>query len=73
MNLAVPHVDMVSDAQLPRERWPIGKVTRLIPSEDGRIMYIRPVAKQIPLPLIADSETTQSGKDKCYYQICYHI
>lgn len=72
-NLAVSDIVMVIDPQLPRGLWPIGKINRLIPSEDGRIrtvevsikgkLYIRPVAKLIPLPPIADPETTQSGKD----------
>lgn len=72
-NLTVSDVVMVMEPQLPRGLWTIGKVTRLFPSEDGRIRtvkvningkpYIRPVARLIPLPPVADPEPTQSGKD----------
>lgn len=51
---------MIADSQLPRAQWPVGKVTRVLPSDDGAIRaaemdiksntYIRPVAKLIVLP-----------------------
>ncbi len=52
---------LVIDSQLPRASWPIGRVVRLLPSQDGRIRvaevinertYVGPVAKLIPLPQI---------------------
>lgn len=53
---------LVIDSQLPRASWPIGRVVRLLPSQDGRVrvaeivingkMYVRPVAKFIQLPEI---------------------
>ncbi|KAL0973497.1 hypothetical protein UPYG_G00204780 [Umbra pygmaea] len=63
-DIAVGQVVMVIDSQLPRAMWPIGKVTRVIPSSDGRIRvaevnikgnsYTRPVAKLIELPKMPD-------------------
>lgn len=60
LDLTTDQVVMVIDPQLPRARWPIGQVTKVIPSDDGRIRaaevdikgttYIRPVVKLIPLP-----------------------
>ena len=59
-DLTADQVVMVIDPQLPRARWPIGRVTKVIPSDDGRIRaaevnikgttYTRPVAKLILLP-----------------------
>lgn len=59
-NLAVDQVVLIADSQLPRAQWPVGKVTRVLPSDDGAIRaaevdikgntYIRPVAKLIVLP-----------------------
>ncbi len=61
-NLNDSAVVLVIDSQLPRASWPIGRVVRLLPSQDGRIRvaevainertYVRPVAKLIPLPQI---------------------
>lgn len=63
-DLAVGQVVMVVDPQLPRALWPIGRVTRVIPSNDGKIRaaevdikgntYTRPVAKLIELPKMPD-------------------
>lgn len=51
---------MVVDSQLSHALWPVGKVTGVVPSSDGRVRvaevtikghtYLRPVAKLIPLP-----------------------
>lgn len=71
-NLTVGEVVMVVDPQLPRALWPIGKVTRTIPSSDGTIrvaevelggrIYSRPVAKLIGLPeMPADSVQVSSA------------
>ncbi|KAL0147788.1 hypothetical protein M9458_056904 [Cirrhinus mrigala] len=59
-NLAVDQVVLIADSQLPRAQWPVGKVTRVLPSDDGAIRaaevdikgnrYTRPVAKLIVLP-----------------------
>ncbi|XP_052456318.1 uncharacterized protein LOC128016040 [Carassius gibelio] len=59
-NLAVDQVVLIADSQLPRAQWPVGKITRVLPSDDGAIRaaevdikgntYIRPVAKLIVLP-----------------------
>lgn len=61
-NLNDSAVVLVIDFQLPRASWPIGRVVRLLPSQDGRVRvaeidingktYVRPVAKLIPLPEI---------------------
>ncbi|KAL2096877.1 hypothetical protein ACEWY4_006084 [Coilia grayii] len=57
-------VAMVVDPQLPRALWPVGYVTRVISSADGRIRaaeisvkdrtYTRPVARLVPLPALPD-------------------
>ncbi|XP_067219119.1 uncharacterized protein [Chanodichthys erythropterus] len=59
-NLAADQVVLIADSQLPRAQWPVGKVTRVLPSDDGAIRaaevdikgntYVRPVAKLIVLP-----------------------
>nr|XP_055033861.1 uncharacterized protein LOC129422150 [Misgurnus anguillicaudatus] len=63
-NLNDSTVVLVIDPQLPRASWPVGRVVRLLPSQDGRVraaeinindkLYVRPVAKLIPLPKIED-------------------
>ncbi|KAJ8352093.1 hypothetical protein SKAU_G00235690 [Synaphobranchus kaupii] len=63
-DLAVGQVVMVIDAQLPRALWLIGHVTRVFPSDDGKICsaevdikgstYKRPVSKLIELPKMPD-------------------
>ncbi|KAL1282348.1 hypothetical protein QQF64_001151 [Cirrhinus molitorella] len=59
-NIAVGQVVLVVDSQLPRAQWPIGRVTKVLPSDDDAVRtaevhikgntYIRPVAKLIVLP-----------------------
>lgn len=63
-DLAVEQVVMVVDSQLPRAQWPIGRVTKVIPSDDGKLRaaeadikgntYTRPVAKLIERPRMPD-------------------
>ncbi|KAL3987511.1 hypothetical protein ACER0C_014626 [Sarotherodon galilaeus] len=36
-DLTVDRVVMVTDPQLPRALWPVGRVTKVIPSDDGKI------------------------------------
>ncbi|XP_038160417.1 uncharacterized protein LOC119796094 [Cyprinodon tularosa] len=53
-------VAMIVDPQLPRVSWPVGRITKVTPSADGRIRtadiqvndrsYTRPVARLVPLP-----------------------
>lgn len=53
---------LVMDPQLPRAQWPIGKVTKVHSSPDGRVRsadvviqdktYTRPVARLISLPAL---------------------
>lgn len=60
MDLTPDQVVMIIDSQLPKALWPVGRVTKVIPSDDGQIRtaevnikgstYTRPVAKLIPLP-----------------------
>lgn len=69
-NLAVGTVVMVIDTQLPRALWPVGRITRIIPSDDGKVrtaevdikgnLYTRPVAKLIELPKMPDDEDTSA-------------
>lgn len=66
VGLAVDQVVMVVDSQLPRALWPIGKVTKVHPSDDGTIrsadvnikgtVYTRPVTKLVPLPKMPDDD-----------------
>lgn len=59
-DLTVGQVVMVVDPQLPRALWPIGRISKVIPSGDGRVRsaevkikdrtYTRPVTKLIELP-----------------------
>lgn len=63
-DLAVGAVVMVLDPQLPRALWPVGRIVRIIPSDDGKVraaevdikgnLYTRPVAKLIELPEMPD-------------------
>lgn len=64
VDLTPDQVVMIIDPQLPRALWPVGRVTKVIPSNDGRIRtaevnikgstYTRPVAKLIPLPAMPE-------------------
>ncbi|TKS64949.1 ATP-binding cassette sub-family A member 2 [Collichthys lucidus] len=66
-NLAVDQVVMVVDSQLPRALWPIGKVTKVHPSDDGTVrsadidikgaVYTRPVTKLVLLPKMPEDDT----------------
>lgn len=57
-------VVMVVDPQLPRGLWPIGTVTKILPSSDGRIRvveviidgktYVRPVSRLVELSKFLD-------------------
>lgn len=61
---------LVMDPQQPRGMWPIGKISRLIPSSDGQVRtaevclngksYIRPVARLVPLQTVSDSSILSS-------------
>ncbi|KAL6483178.1 hypothetical protein MHYP_G00080500 [Metynnis hypsauchen] len=63
-DLAVGTVVMVLDPQLPRALWPVGRITRIILSDDGKVraaevdikgnLYTRPVAKLVELPEMPD-------------------
>ena len=63
-DLQLNSIVMIVDSQLPRALWPVGKVTRLLPSKDGHIRtaavtvkdksYVRPVVHLIPLPGLPD-------------------
>lgn len=63
-DLAVGTVVMVLDPQLPRALWPVGRITRITPSDDGKVraaevdikgnLYTRPVAKLVELPEMPD-------------------
>lgn len=60
VDLVVDQVVMVVDPQLPRALWPIGKVVKVHPSDDGTVrladvnirgtVYTRPATKLVPLP-----------------------
>ena len=60
VDLTQDQVVMIIDPQLPRALWPIGRVIKVIPSDNGRIRtaevnikgstYTLPVAQLIPLP-----------------------
>lgn len=64
VNLTPNQVVMTTDPQLPRALWPVGRVSKVIPSDNGRIRtaeenikgstYTRPVAKLIPLPAMPE-------------------
>ena len=64
VDLTQDQVVMIIDPQLPRAMWPVGRITKVIPSDDGRIRtaevdikgstYTRPVAKLIPLPAMPE-------------------
>lgn len=59
-NLIEGQVIMVIDPLSPRASWPIGRITKTYPGEDGKVRsaeimikgkeYLRPVSKLIPLP-----------------------
>ncbi len=64
--LRVNQVMLIMDPQIPRALWLVGKVTRTFPGPDGRIrtvavqvqdrIYVRPVARLIPLPKLEDDD-----------------
>lgn len=64
-DLTVDRVVIVIDPQLPRALWPVGRVTKVISSDDGKIRtaevdikgvkYIRPVTKLITLPKMPEN------------------
>ncbi|KAE8278093.1 hypothetical protein D5F01_LYC23850 [Larimichthys crocea] len=66
VDLAVDQVVMVVDSQLPRALWPIGKVTKVHPSDDGTVrsadvnikgaVYTRPVTKLVLLPKMPEDD-----------------
>nr|XP_061816936.1 uncharacterized protein LOC133606706 [Nerophis lumbriciformis] len=63
-NITINTVVLMVDPSLPRAQWPIGRVVKTIPSQDGQVraaevmvkskVYIRPVARLIPLPSLED-------------------
>lgn len=73
MDLAVDFVVLMMDPQLLRALWPVGRVTKVRQSTDGRVrsadvrikdkVYTRPVAHLIILPAIpeSDGETDSVG------------
>ena len=68
--LAEDDIVLIVDPQLPRAAWPVGKVTRTYPGEDGRVRtatvqvkdrsYVRPVARLIQLPALEDTDDQES-------------
>ena len=58
---------MVMDPQLPRALWPVGKVSKVLPGQDGRVRaaevqvkgktYLRPVARLVALPPISETDS----------------
>lgn len=64
-DLTVDRVVIVIDPQLPRALWPVGRVTKVISSDDGKIRtaevdikgvkYICPVTKLITLPKMPEN------------------
>ena len=66
VDLAADQVVMVVDPQLPRSLWPIGKITKVYPSDDGTVrsadvnikgtIYTRPVTKLVPLPKMPEDD-----------------
>ncbi|XP_065099626.1 uncharacterized protein [Paramisgurnus dabryanus] len=62
--LEIGDVVMIVDSQLPRALWPVGKITQVFPSSDGRVRaanvavkdrtYMRPVARLIQLPALPE-------------------
>lgn len=61
-------VVMCMDPQMPRGLWPVGKVTRVMASKDGRVrtvevtingkQYVRPVARLVTLKPVTDPSIT---------------
>ncbi len=70
-SLTVESVVLVIDPQLPRAKWPIGKVTKTVVSNDGCVrtanvsvqgkVYTRPVARLHSLPLPAFEDKTEDS------------
>ena len=64
--LTTDYVVLIVDSQLPRAKWPVGKVMETFPGPDGRARtariqvrgksYIQPLAKLIWLPKLEDNE-----------------
>ena len=66
---------IVSEDTTKRGKWPLGRVTRIIPSEDGVVrvaevrtkdgVYTRPVVKLYPLEddMDEEQEDNESGED----------
>ena len=76
VDLTPDQVVMIIDPQLPRALWPVGRVTKVIPSDDGQIhteiningsTYTWPVAKLIPLPEMPEDPRLiiQDSRDLC--------
>ena len=69
-DMPVSTVVMVMDPQLPRALWPVGRITRVLPSKDSRVRtaevmvgnksYVRSVSRLIKLPAIPDDPLDQS-------------
>lgn len=69
-DLAADAVVMVVDPQLPRALWPVGRVTKIIKGDDGKVrsaevdikgnIFTRPVAKLIELPRMPDDDNTSA-------------
>ncbi|XP_016519033.1 uncharacterized protein LOC107833689 [Poecilia formosa] len=67
-------VVMLMDPQLPRALWPVGRVTKLHPSADGRIrsadvrvkdrIYTRPVARMIVLPAVPEDSNNHGSSSE---------
>lgn len=62
--MSTGQIVLIVDQQLPHSLWPVGRVMQVISGVDGRIwtvevkvgnkVYIRPVARLIPLPEVKD-------------------
>lgn len=69
--LQVGTIVMVMDPQLPRALWPVGRVTSVLPGNDGRVRvaevqvkdktYTRPVARLVSLPTIPDMDSDKAS------------
>lgn len=66
--IAPSAIVMIVEPQLPRGHWPIGTVSKILPSSDGRVRVaeifskgkylIRPVSRLIVLPELIDSDNS---------------
>ena len=69
-NLKTGDVVLIADPQLIRAHWPVGTITEVLPSQDGRIrvvkvqvkgkVYTRPVSRVILLSEHTDDATHKS-------------